>query len=140
MSKNTFAGIKKGQKFRVIANRGGHNYPTGKTLTFSKTGTDTNSMNNIAAGPRGSSYNNIMFDEIELVYETVDEMKNEIAILTAEHAEQIQLLNDRISICEELGMAIYDEDFIKVYKALELLNSDATTLEKTALIIKLMEQ
>lgn len=138
MSKNTFAGIKKGQKFRVIANRGGHNYPMGKTLTFSKPGSDTSSMSNIMVDPRGASHNNIMFDEIELIYETVDEMKNEIAALTAEHKDQINMLNERISTCEELGMAIYDEDFIKVYRALEVLNSDTTTLEKTALIIKLI--
>jgi len=138
MIKNTFAGIKKGQKFRVIANRGGHNYPMGKTLTFSKAGTDSSSMSDIAVRKPGSSHNNIMFDEIELIYETVDEMKNEIAALTAEHQDQIQMLNERIATCEELGMAIYDEDFIKVYRALEVLNSDATTLEKTALIIKLI--
>ena len=138
MSKSTFAGIKKGQKFIVVANRGGHNYPMGKVLIFSKNGIDATSMSNIMVNKGGESHNNIMFDEIELIYDTVEQMKEEIVKLTADHAEEIQLLNDRIATCEELNMEIYDENFVKVYRALEVLNSESTLFEKTTLIIKLI--
>ena len=134
----TFKGIKIGQKFIVIANRGGHNYPMGKTLTFSRNGIDGTTMNDCMVDKEGRSHNSIMIDEIQLVYETVVQMKDQIKKLNASHTKELATLQFKIDTCEELGMEVYDEDFVKIYKALQALNSDATILEKTKLIVKLI--
>lgn len=137
MIRASFKGIRKGQRFIVIANNGGHNYPLDQTLIFSKHGTDTQSMENIMVDQRG--HNHIRIDEIRVLDETVEEMKAEIARIKNSNDISVKKLESRIQICEELGMVIYDEEFIRVYRALQVLNSDSSVLEKTQLIVNLIK-
>lgn len=138
MVRTSFKGIRKGQRFIVIANNGGHNYPLDKVLLFSKNGTNTPSMENIMIDSR--SHNHIRIDEIKVLEETVEEMKAEIARIKNSNAEAVKELESRIQLCEELGMDVYDEDFVKVYRALQVLNSDSSILEKTQLIVNLLKE
>jgi hypothetical protein len=139
MVRESFAGIKKGQKFIVVANTGGHNYPIGEELYFNRDGTAASSMENIAVSTTGRTYNHIKISEIELVNDSIESMKLEIAKIKGKSEARIKELQSRIDICEELGIEVYNAQFVKVYRSLQVLNSDATVLEKTKLIIKLIE-
>lgn len=139
MVRTSFKGIRKGQRFMVIANNGGHNYPMDKVLIFSKHGEDRPSMENIMVDP-SRGHNHIRIDEIKVLDDTVEEMKAEIARIKDSNKAQVKELEERIKICEELGMVVYDEDFVKVYKALQVLNADSSILEKTKLIVNLMKE
>lgn len=139
MVRTSFKGIKKGQRFMVVANNGGHNYPMDTVLIFSKHGTDQKSMENIMVDS-SKSHNHIRIEEIKVLDDTVEEMKLEVIRIKGSNKEQVEDLEKRIKTCEELGMLVYDEDFIKLYKALQTLNADSSILEKTKLIINLMKE
>jgi len=67
----TFAGIKIGQRFRVIANTSSHCYPMNTILTFKRVGMNTTTMSDIANELYGNS---IKISEIELVKTTIEEL------------------------------------------------------------------
>ena len=119
----TFAGIKKGQKFRVIANNGGHNYPMGEVLTFKKPGSTLQSMSDVAEEQIG---NNIRASEIELVNYTVEDILSEIKELE----KQIEDLTLKAEFCYENGLKEYDENLFRILKAVKIINTFSTDIDK----------
>jgi hypothetical protein len=132
----SFKGLKIGQKFKVVRNIGSHNYPMGVTLVFKVDGVESSSMNNIAAG---GDYNNIRIDEIEVFNDTLAEMRSRRDELSSSKNAEIKELNKKIKTCEELGLDVYDQMFISVYRALESINSKATLLEKTQVVLSIIK-
>lgn len=133
----SFAGIKKGQKFKVIKNVGSHNYPMNKTLVFRVDGTAASSMNNIAKGT--GDYNNIRIDEIEIFNETLIEMRERRDQLSSSKNAEIAELDEKIKACEELNLEVYDELFVTIHKCLVVLGANATLVEKTTAIISIIK-
>ena len=132
----SFEGIKKGQKFKVTRNVGSHNYPIGKVLTFKVNGTVAHSMNNIA---EGGEYNNIRIDELELFSETLADMRVRRDEIAKFKNDELTELDEKIRICEELGLEVYDKLFVDVHRCLETINSDSTLFEKTTLILSILK-
>ena len=73
----TFKGIKKGQKFRIIANTSGHRYPLNETLTFAKAGVTTAAH---MASPDGTNRGSVYSYEIELVASDLKSMSPVFAV------------------------------------------------------------
>jgi hypothetical protein len=135
----SFAGIKKGQKFRVIKNIGSHNYPLNVPLTFRVDGTDGSTMGNIAESKNGGDYNNIRIDEIQLYNETVVDMREQLNLIKSKSNSEFLNLTEKIRICEELNLETYDEFFIMIHQSLVVLGANATLLEKTKALISIIE-
>lgn len=136
---SSFKGIKRGQKFRVIGNAGGHNYPLGKVFTFkrdmvSASGSATDIAEEVQYG------NNIYASDIELVItQTLDELKKEKSDLEKRYKKEIAELEEKIKVCEENGLEEFDEDFAKVYKILKVVEGKKTRTEKAKVITQLLK-
>lgn len=128
----TFAGIKVGQKFKVIKNNMGHNYPIDTILTFKVPGTQSVIMTNIAEeNPYGNSINASC---IELVNYTVEDMQKE----QKELLKQVEDLQERIDYCKSLGIKEYDENLVKVLKTMAILKGLDSDIEKAKQIATLI--
>jgi hypothetical protein len=127
----TFAGIKPGQKFKVIANAGGHCYPMDTVLTFKKPGVNTTMMSDCAMELLGNS---LRASEVELCNLTIEDMLAEVKNLE----QQIDDLNMKIAFCLESGIKEYDENTFKIMKALKVINAFSSDIEKAKELSKLL--
>lgn len=127
----TFAGIKAGQKFKVVSNIGGHCYPMDKILTFKKPGMNVTMMSDCARELIGNS---LRASEIELANYTIEDMLAEVKELQG----QIDELNSKIAFCLETGQKEYDENTFKIMKALAVINAFGSDLEKAKELSKLL--
>ena len=128
---STFAGIKTGQKFKVIANIGSHCYPMDTILTFKKPGVNTSTMTDIALEVFGNS---IRAAEIELVNYTIEEMIKEKQALLKE----IDDVDSKIAFCLENGLKEFDDNVFKVMQTLKIINTFTTDIEKAKEIATLL--
>ena len=129
---STFAGIKTGQKFKVIANVGSHCYPMDTVLTFKKPGVNASTMSDIALDVFGNS---IRATEIELVSYTIEEMMKEKQTLQ----NLIEEIDLKIAFCLENGLKEYDENVFKVMKALKIINSYTSDIDKAKEVASLLK-
>ena len=133
----SFAGLKKGQKFMVVANSNSHNYPMETVLTLSKNGTKATSMSNCAVEvPDG---NNLMAKDCILAEMSLEMMKSELVDMSERYKTESDELKSKIDFCEKNGLDTFDEDFYKVHSALKALDSKATLIEKTKVIAALLK-
>jgi len=129
----TFKGIKVGQKFKVVANALGHNYPIGGIYTFKVPGLEQASMTNIAKEiPYG---NTIPASCIELVSTSIEDMKEDISRLEAE----VKDLKEKIYFCESAGLKEYDDNIVKVLQTMAILKEATSDIEKAKQIAKLID-
>ena len=133
----SFAGLKKGQKFMVVANNNSHNYPMDTVLTLSRDGRKTTGMSNCAVEvPDG---NNLMASDCVLLDMSLESMKLELVNIGKKYKAESDELKSRIDFCEKNGLDTFDEDFYKVHSALKALDSKATLMEKTKVITALLK-
>ena len=133
----SFAGLKKGQKFMVVANSNSHNYPMDTVLTLNRDGIKTTSMSNCAVEvPDG---NNLMASDCVLLDMSLESMKLELVNIGKKYKAESDELKSKIDFCEKNGLDTFDEDFYKVHSALEALDSKATLIEKTKVIAALLK-
>ena len=133
----SFAGLKKGQKFMVVANNNSHNYPMDTVLTLSRDGRKTTGMSNCAVEvPDG---NNLMASDCVLLDMSLESMKLELVNIGKKYKAESDELKSRIDFCEKNGLDTFDEDFYKVHSALTALDSKATLMEKTKVITALLK-
>ena len=133
----SFAGLKKGQKFIVVANSNSHNYPMETSLTLSRDGLKTTSMSNCAMEVPGG--NNLMASDCVLLDMSLKSMKLELADIEKECKAKSDELKSKIDFCEKNGLDTFDEDFYKVHSALKALDSNVTLIEKTKVITALLK-
>lgn len=126
----TFAGLKKGQKFRVTQNTNGHNYPLDTILTLKRNGPDATAMNDCA---EGRVYNTLNATDLEVFSDTksITDMEAEITELN----NQITGLRRKIAICKDFGIEAHDDELLKVFEALRIASKEKTTKQK-ALVLK----
>lgn len=128
----TFAGIKRGTRFKVINNSNGHNYPQHKVLIFKKDGlAGVSQMSDIA---EGMSCNTIELRDIRLCNESLTDLHQKVVELQ----EELDLANEKIKVCNDLGLTEYDDNVIKVHKALAIIKTKKTDVEMSQAIASLM--
>ena len=133
----SFAGLKKGQKFMVVANSNLHNYPMNTVLTLSENGTKATSMSNCAVEvPDG---NNLMAKDCILAEISLEMMKSELVDMSERYKTESDELKSKIDFCEKNGLDTFDEDLYKVHSVLKALDSKATLIEKTKMIAALLK-
>ena len=133
----SFAGLKKGQKFMVVANSNSHNYPMNTVLTLSENGTKATSMSNCAVEvPDG---NNLMAKDCILAEISLEMMKSELVDMSERYKTESDELKSKIDFCEKNGLDTFDEDLYKVHSVLKALDSKATLIEKTKMIAALLK-
>lgn len=134
----TFLNIKKGQKFKVVKNTSSHNYPLNVTLTFKQDMTNVGSATNIA---EELIYGNtIRATEIELITsQTLQELKDEKKTLTKEYNKRVKEIDEKVKICEDNDLEELDEDILKVYKVLKVVEEAGTRMEKAKVIADLIK-
>lgn len=133
----SFAGLKKGQKFMVVANSNSHNYPMDTVLTLNRDGIKTTSMSNCAVEVLDG--NNLMASDCVLLDMSLEMMKSELVDMSERYKTESDELKSKIDFCEKNGLDTFDEDFYKVHLALKALDSDATLMEKTKVITALLK-
>lgn len=130
----SWKGLKKGTKFKVIANTNSHNYPLNITLTMKKAGSDNQRMSDVAEEIRGNELN--IKDCIFGSY-TIKDIKEE----QKELQSQINSLNAKIKVMEELELEEYDENVIKIHQTLTLIDKKGISkIEKAKAITKLINE
>ena len=133
----SFAGLKKGQTFKVVANSNSHNYPMDTVLTLSKNGTKATSMSNCAVEvPDG---NTLMAKDCILADMSLEMMKSELVDMSERYKTESDELKSKIDFCEKNGLDTFDEYFYKVHSALRALDSKTTLIEKTKVITALLK-
>lgn len=165
----TFSEIKKGQKFKVIGNSNGHNYPIGKILTFKADGRGkATSWSDCALE---GSYNNLDIKDVMIVGETLDylnqkyvsinedrdkynvsqeaELKKYTANIQAELKrfnkdvdDEMKDIEEKITFCKSLGITEYDDNVRKMYEAIKIINTkgDISDIEKARIISELLDK
>jgi hypothetical protein len=118
----TFRGLKPGTKLKVIACSNSHNYPVGKVFTLKKT-CPHNSGTDLAIEFCG---NNIAAYDCVLVGNTLESLKKERDQLRTD----IKEIDDKISMCESLGLEEYSDDILKVATILDALDNKKISKEK----------
>lgn len=136
----SFAGLKKGQKIRVLNNLNSNNWEVGKVYTL------TQDVVNSPAGLAGSAYvgnaalNTIYPASVELVSSNLVEMKAELAQITKTYEEVAAELSRKIKFCTVNKVEEYDADIEKVYAVLGTLNSKSSRMDKAKVIAKLIKE
>ena len=133
----SFAGLKRGQKFMVVANSNSHNYPMDTALTLNRDGVRTTGMSNCAVEVPGG--NNLMASDCVLLDMSLESMKLELVNIEKECKAKSDELKGKIDFCEKNGLDTFDEDFYKVHSALKALDSNVTLIEKTKVIAALLK-
>lgn len=165
----SFSEVKKGQKFQVIGNSNGHNYPIGKILTFKADGHGRTS--NWADSAKEGSYNTLDIKDVRLIGETLDYLNeryvsineerekynvlqtNELKKYTESHASELKRYNEdvdnemkaiecKIAFCKSLGITEYDDNVHKMYEAIQIINQkgDISDIEKARIISELLDK
>lgn len=129
----TWEGLKKGQKFVVISNSNGHNYPIGKTLIMKKPGVVSTQMTDIAEGISG---NTIEVRDVRLTAESLSDLHEHIV----EVQEELDKTMSKIKLCNDLGLTEYDDNVIKVHKALAIIKSKKSDIEQSQAIANLIAE
>ena len=133
----SFAGLKRGQKFMVVANSNSHNYPMDTALTLNRDGVRTTGMSNCAVEVPGG--NNLMASDCVLLAMSLESIKLELVNIGKKYKAESDELKSKIDFCEKNGLDTFDEDFYKVHSALKALDSKATLIEKTKVITALLK-
>lgn len=124
--RTTWLGLKKDQKFKVIKNTNSHNYPLNTIYTMTRSGIDVSNMDNIATEyARG---NTLRFQDIELVYTSLIEIKQKVADITTEYNAQFKELTTVIEFCEKYNTNDYNPMFITKFKSIVTILNDNTSL------------
>jgi hypothetical protein len=133
--------FKVGNKIKVIANKGGHNYEIGEVYKVVKIYNDSLTAKSLDGKFVGNS---LYGTEIEFVSLTIDELKEDNESLKANIAEiqkEIEDNNLKIAWMEENGVSEYDENQFKAFRTLSLLEDETLSkLEKAKLIGELVSQ
>lgn len=119
----------------------GHSYPkkfkTGDLITAGRTNTtiaentsvsNIEFVNNIPTGKTG-----IYLKQLELATITKEDLKNELKTIKEKSIKQIDSLEKKINILEELGMEEYNEKLISIVDAVGAINKNAKPEEKLKL-------
>jgi len=148
-----FGGIKKGQKFKVVANSNGHNYPIDVVLKFKSNSPGPHTTwNSCAAG--SDSFNTLSAVDVALIGQSISELELEYVELEEERDKHNSINNDetdrynketnahlleikkQIKFCKDLGITEYDDNVEKMYKAIQIINEkkDMPDIEKARII------
>ncbi len=131
----TFNGIKKGQKFKVISNSNSHNYPMDKVLTFRISPSGTMS-NNVAKEVIGNS---LSCRDIIIISITLEDLKKELESNRNDFIKSEKEILSKISFCEKTGSIEYDEEIFKIYSVLNTLNEYSNDIEKAKKIANILK-
>ena len=137
----TFAGLKKGQKFVVVGNCNGHNYPLNTDLYLNRDGESDRAMTDCA---EGRSCNSLEAKDICLIAtsQTLAEIRGEIKSIEdniLDERGRIAQMEARIDLCEKLGFEEYNEDILKIYESLKVIKSKASDAEKAKVISQIIK-
>lgn len=136
----SFTEIKKGDKFMVVDNLNGNNYPINKILTAQRNGTKTDDRNSCVNNfAEEGVYNNVYISSIRIGSQSVKEMHDELERLEKEYKSNIKELRRKIEFCKSIGIDEYDEDTVKVYETLKILESTDSNIERAKQIAKLLK-
>jgi hypothetical protein len=131
----TFRDLKKGQKFIVVSNSNGHNYPLNKVLTLKMDGMGhTTQMSDCIMEQEGR--NTLDIKDVRLPNNGLSDLHQEVVELQ----EKLDLTNEKIKLCNDLGLTEYDENVIKVHKALAVIKTKKTDIEKAQDIANLIAE
>jgi hypothetical protein len=131
---STFNGLKKGAKVKVIDNTNSHNYDVGTVYTMQINGSGTHMSRPFAEFREG---NNLKASDCVLYSDySVAGMEKEVEDLK----KQIADIQEKINLCKELGLTLYDETYITVHKTLQTLKGKASDAEKTRIIVALLKK
>ena len=127
----------KGKKFRVIANRRGHNYEIGRIYTFTRNQNGGISMNNCAVEYPGG--NSLFTDEIELVSCTIPLIQEEIKQIELNAQKEIEKLKAQIAFCEKHKLEEYDEDLEKTIEMVTVIKSKRSDADIAKEVVKIID-
>jgi hypothetical protein len=130
--KNSFAEVRKGQRFKVIKNTNGHNYPIGKVLTFKRNGPHSASMSDAAVGMIG---NNLKFVDIILLGISIEDLKANLANVEKSLKTKMKVLENQLKFCEKYNLEEYDPLYYHIGVIEEILEKDISNFEKAKEII-----
>ena len=152
-----FGGIKKGQKFRVVSNSNGHNYPLNTVLKFKERNTvkKTNWDNCVMGSDR---YNTLNCQDVELLGEDLASLelsyvelqesrdlwnennKLEVKKYNEDVDERLLTIKKQIQFCKDLGITEYDDNVEKMYNIIQTINKkgDMSDIEKAKMISEMI--
>lgn len=149
----SFAGIKKGQKFKVVSNCNSHNYPLNKVLTFRENFTGNALASWVNCAVEGI-YNSLSYKDVVLVGEDLatlekryvevqeerdtwnEQNKKESEKYNKEVDKTLEDIKKKINFCKDLGITEYDDNVEKLYNAIQVINEkkDIPDIEKAKIL------